>query len=212
MINTILWDFDGVILDSMEVRDLGFREIFNQFDSESIEKLIIYHRKNGGLSRYVKIRYFFEKIIGKYISDNEVQKYANDFSIIMREKLVNQKNLIKDSLNFIKKEHKNYKFHIVSGSDQAELRYLCRELKIDNLFISIHGSPTPKKDLITALMKKYEYLVEQTCLIGDSINDYEAANANKITFFGFNNESLKDFIDEDLYINHFSQFTFDLCL
>ena len=28
MKKTILWDFDGVILDSMEVRDFGFREIF----------------------------------------------------------------------------------------------------------------------------------------------------------------------------------------
>ena len=30
-IKTILWDFDGVILDSMAVRDWGFKEIFKDF-------------------------------------------------------------------------------------------------------------------------------------------------------------------------------------
>ncbi|WP_257122392.1 hypothetical protein [Aliarcobacter skirrowii] len=31
MIKTIFWDFDVVILDSMPIRDYGFREIFEEF-------------------------------------------------------------------------------------------------------------------------------------------------------------------------------------
>ena len=69
MIKTILWDFDGVILDSMKVRDWGFREIFKDFDSSSIEELLVFHRINGGLSRYVKIRHFFEEILCETVSE-----------------------------------------------------------------------------------------------------------------------------------------------
>lgn len=54
----ILWDFDGVILDSLAVRDYGFREIFKDFDKAAVEKLIEYHSINSGLSRFHKIRYF----------------------------------------------------------------------------------------------------------------------------------------------------------
>ena len=61
MIKNILWDFDGVILDSMEVRDWGFKEIFSSFDKSKVDLLLDYHRKNGGLSRYVKIRFFLKK-------------------------------------------------------------------------------------------------------------------------------------------------------
>jgi beta-phosphoglucomutase-like phosphatase (HAD superfamily) len=50
---TFLWDFDGVILDSMRVRYFGFREIFKDFTKEQVYKHIEYHRTNGGLSRYV---------------------------------------------------------------------------------------------------------------------------------------------------------------
>ena len=132
---TILWDFDGVILDSMKIRDWGFEGIFKIFDKDKVSQLLVYHRKNGGLSRYVKIRYFYEVILEKNITEKELQKYANQFSLLMKNKLVNPKNLIQDSLNFIKENHKKYNFHIVSGSDQNELRFLCKELKINHLFL-----------------------------------------------------------------------------
>lgn len=187
----VLWDFDGVILDSMAVRDWGFREIFKGFDKEQVEDLIVYHRANGGLSRYVKIRYFYEEILSKEITEAEVLKYAERFSILMKQELTNPKNLILDAVNFIKENHKNFNFHIVSGSDQNELRFLCKELGLCSYFLSIHGSPTPKKELVANVLKDYAYSHKNCCLIGDSINDYEAAEANNIFFYGYNNKRLK---------------------
>lgn len=190
MIKTVLWDFDGVILDSMEVRDWGFEEIFKDFNKDLTMQLLAYHRNNGGLSRYVKIRYFFEEILNQPITEEEVLEYARKFSLLMRVKLTNPKNLVLDAVDYIKKNHQNYNFHIVSGSDQEELRFLNRELGMDKYFISIHGSPTPKKQLVVNLLGKHNYQIENTCLIGDSINDYEAARYNNIAFYGYNNFEL----------------------
>ncbi len=81
--------------------------------------------------------------------------------------------------------------HIVSGSDEKELRFLCGELGIKDYFISIHGSPTHKNQLVKDLMTDYKYIPSATFLIGDSINDYEAAMINGINFFGYNNEKLQ---------------------
>ena len=206
MKKTILWDFDGVILDSMKVRDSGFEKIFKDFDPLLIEQLLEYHRKNGGLSRYVKIRYFFEVVLGKPISDEGVLEYAHKFSLIMRKELTNTSNLILDSVNFIERNYNKYNFHIVSGSDQEELRFLNKELGIDQYFISIHGSPTPKKQLVATLLKKHDYSLVNTCLIGDSINDYEAAIEKDISFYGFNNLSLKKISNN--YISSFNNFKF----
>ena len=192
MIKTILWDFDGVILDSMTVRDFGFREIFKNFDEDKVEDLIAYHRKNGGLSRYVKIRYFYEEILSKTITEDEVNQYAEKFSVIMKEKLIDPKNLIQDSVTFIKENYQKYEFHIVSGSDQEELRFLCKSLGIADFFLTIHGSPTPKTQLVANVLKENEYQLSETILIGDSINDYEAAVANNIGFSGYNNIDLRD--------------------
>ncbi|SDT31811.1 Phosphoglycolate phosphatase, HAD superfamily [Maribacter dokdonensis] len=203
MVKNILWDFDGVILDSMQVRDYGFRKIFEEHSHEQVEKLIIYHRTNGGWSRYVKIRYFYEKILGQNISEKEVLVLANKFSDIMREELIKSEHLIADSLKFIENNHMNFNFHIVSGSDENELRFLCEKLKIDSFFISINGSPIAKNKLVFTVLKDFGYKKHETILIGDSINDYEAAEINAIEFYGYNNIKLKE--QSKKYIENFNE-------
>ena len=60
------------------------------------------------------------------------------------KKELTKKYLIAETVYYIKNNYKNINFHIVSGSDQNELRFLCVELGIAQYFKSIHGSPTPK--------------------------------------------------------------------
>lgn len=186
----ILWDFDGVILDSLKIRDWGFREIFRRYNPTLVEQFIRYHRENGGLSRYIKIRYFFEEILVETIQEDVVLDYASKFSKLMKDKLTNRENLIPSTMQFIKKNHQKLSFHIISASDQDELRYLAKCLDLEKYFISIHGSPTPKETLIADLLVENRYYNDEVCMIGDSINDYNAAKQNKISFFNFNNDKI----------------------
>lgn len=188
----IFWDFDGVLMDSMPVRNKGFELVLKDYPEEQVQELMAFHLKNGGLSRYVKFRYFFEEIRKETISEDEVAIWASKFSEIMRENLVNENLIIQDSFQFVKNNYQRYQMHIVSGSDQEELRYLCKELNIATFFNSIHGSPTPKIVLVENLLKNNQYKKEESILIGDSINDYEAAKNNNIEFFGYNNPDLKN--------------------
>ena len=197
----ILWDFDGVLMDSMPVRDKGFELVLKQYPEAQLKELMIYHRRNGGLSRYVKFRYFFEQIRKEAITDEKVLALAAEFSVLMRQELTNAQLLINDSMAFVKKSYTHWKMHIVSGSDGQELNYLCEALGVAQYFQSIHGSPTPKKELVRNLLENYN---PQDCiLIGDAINDYDAAVANGIAFCGYNNTSLRDL--PALYINSFNE-------
>lgn len=202
MIKNILWDFDGVIIDSMAIREYGFREIFKNFDKQSVDKLIQYHNNNGGLSRFHKIEYFFSNILKQNITQNEILQYADKFTTIMRQELINPKHLIIETVKFIKNNYKNYNFHIVSGSENNELNYLCKKLNLSQYFISIHGSPTPKNNLVSTIITDYNYSLNETILIGDSINDYEAAKINNIDFYGYNNKSLEN--KSKIYLNNFN--------
>ncbi|MEN2400559.1 HAD hydrolase-like protein [Flavobacterium sp. MC2016-06] len=200
---TILWDFDGVIMDSMPVRDKGFEIVLKDYPNEQVSLLMEYHRNNGGLSRYHKFRYFFEQIRKQSITELEIQTLAEEFSKVMLENLLDSKLLIIDSLNFIVGNHHKFNMHIVSGSDQKELRYICKTLGLSEYFISIHGSPTPKKELVRQLIEVNKYSKKELILIGDSINDLEAANVNEISFTGYNNEDLKKMTSNyiDSFIN-----------
>lgn len=188
--NVIFWDFDGVLMNSNKIRDLGFERVLEEYPEEEVEQLMKFHRKNGGLSRYVKFRYFFEEIRGRHITEKEVKQWAEKFSVIMKGLLIDSSLLIDETIQYVKKNHGDKKMHIVSGSDQNELRYICESLDIDKYFDSIHGSPTPKKELVNNLLEEHKYSIEECLLIGDSINDYEAAMSNLIEFLGFGNHEI----------------------
>jgi len=187
---TIFWDFDGVILDSDEVRTEGFRDIFQDFNNQQVELIVEYHKQNGGLSRYQKIDFFFDKILKKKISKDEKSKYAKAYSNFCFDKLCKPNLLIQDSIRFIVKNFRNFNFHIVSASDQLELRNVCNKLGIEKYFISIMGSPINKKTNIQNLISKNRYSKIECCLIGDSFNDKESAEENSIDFIGYNNLNL----------------------
>ncbi|AWA28639.1 haloacid dehalogenase [Flavobacterium magnum] len=191
-IKEIIWDFDGVILLSDAVREYGFRKVFEAHPEEQVEQLVQFHLKNGGLSRYVKIRYFYENILNQPISEEEVMQLADNFSVIMREALVNVNLLNPEWLELMKQIGKNYVHSIASGSDGNELNYLCRALGIADHFKIISGSPTPKKQLVADIIDASAFSKEEIVLIGDAINDLEAAEFNQIQFIGYNHHSLKD--------------------
>jgi phosphoglycolate phosphatase-like HAD superfamily hydrolase len=198
----ILWDFDGVIIDSNSVRVYGFEKVLSDYPPDLVARLIEYHNQNGGLSRYVKFKYFYEEILHEEVTDEKINELANSFSVIMKSHLVNTNLLIEDSLNFIRLNFKHYHMHIVSGSDQTELRHLCTELKLTPYFKSIYGSPTNKSILVKNVIEENNYSKNDCILIGDSINDYEAASNNNIEFIGYNNLQI---IDLGKYIHKFSQ-------
>lgn len=191
MIKNLLFDFDGVILDSMKIKGDGFIELFKEYPEDSLQTLEAYHYANGGVSRFAKIRYFFNDILRTQVSEKEVEALAEKFARIIAEKLFDHSNLIGETIDYLRENFTRYNCHIVSGAEHQELNALCEHFGIQSYFKSIQGSPTIKSDLIAKVLKQYSYRAEETLLIGDSINDYEAAVANRILFSGYNNKELK---------------------
>jgi HAD superfamily hydrolase (TIGR01549 family) len=191
LIKNIIFDFDGVILDSVPTKTEGFKKLFQNFSTDEVNKLVLYHELNGGKSRYVKIKYFFNELLHKDISEQEILEYANKYSEITKEELTNPKYIIEDTLNFIKTNHKKYEMHIASGADEEDLKYICEKLDLTKYFLSINGSPKIKSEIVKDILLDNRYDINETILIGDSVNDFDSAKDNGIDFFAYNNQKLK---------------------
>lgn len=190
--STFFWDFDGVILDSNTVREFGFKKVLENFPEHQVSQLLDFHRMNGGLSRYVKFRYFYETILGETITENQVNELAESFSKIMLEELIKPDYLIAETVDYLKENSSKVPMYIVSGSDQTELRFLCEKLGLHHHFKGIYGSPIPKIQLVKTILNENPTIIPaESCLIGDSHNDYEAAQTNGLDFLGYNNEELQ---------------------
>jgi phosphoglycolate phosphatase-like HAD superfamily hydrolase len=202
MIKNILFDFDGVILDSMKIKANGFAKLFEEYSDDKVAQIVDFHYKNGGVSRFDKIKYFYNSILNKEIDNKLVEEFANKFAYIIKDEIENSSNLIEDSVTFIKNNYTKYNLYIVSGAEHNELNKLCKIFELDKYFISINGSPTKKAQLVKSILFENSYKSSETILIGDSINDYEASVINNVTFFGYNNSELNKYN----YIDSFSSF------
>lgn len=203
MIKNILWDFDGVILDSMKIKGDGFVELFKEYNIDKVKELEKYHYENGGVSRFEKIRYFFNVLLNETISEQDINFLSKKFGIIIEKKLYSKENLINETVEFIKKNCNKYNFHIVSGAEHNELNYLCNSFELSKYFITINGSPTKKAILVKNVIEINNYNKNETILIGDALTDYNASIQNGIKFYGYNNKEIKD---KEYYIDSFKDF------
>jgi phosphoglycolate phosphatase-like HAD superfamily hydrolase len=179
----IIFDFDGVLVESNEIRFNGFRKLFKDYPQDQVEILVGYAKANGGVSRYKKIEYFFNEIRQEPVSNESVNRWAAQFSKLVEQDIVEAKP-VEGSLGFLEEYSNQFDFAIVSGSDQAELRRVCRKRGIDHFFKMILGSPIEKKDNIASLLSDLSWQHSKSLYVGDSNNDLDAAKANGLDFVG----------------------------
>ena len=190
-IKTIFWDFDGVILASHPIREMGFKVALQHYPEKEVEALLAYHRENGGWSRYVKFEYFFHKIRKEPYDEEDILRLASAYSNAVKSLLINKDLLIQESISFILNKGKKYRMYIASGSDGKELNEVCQGLGISAYFHSIHGSPEKKSAILSRILKEHQHDPSSCLMIGDAKNDYDAAVENNIPFLGFNNPEIE---------------------
>ena len=131
----------------------------------------------------MKIEFFFNLIRKESISFKSVNHWANKFSELVTQDVLEARS-VKGSLEFLKKYFNQFDFAIVSGSDQKELREVCKGRGIDSFFKMILGSPIDKKNNIATLLSDFKWERNKSLYVGDSNNDLEAAKANNVGFIG----------------------------
>ena len=90
----LIFDFDGVLDESNDIRIEGFRRLFQDYPENEVSQLMPYVEKNGGISRYVKIRYFFEVIRRESLEIEDLQSLANRYSKLVKEKIIQAESVI----------------------------------------------------------------------------------------------------------------------
>ena len=73
-------------------------------------------------------------------------------------------------------------FFLLTGTPQDEIEYILDKLSIYSCFRGILGSPSKKQEGLKNFLNEYNFSAEQCLMIGDSLNDYEAAKSVNIPF------------------------------
>tara|TARA_Y100001970_G_C14013354_1_gene739662 strand:+ start:204 stop:842 length:639 start_codon:yes stop_codon:yes gene_type:complete len=183
----IIFDFDGVILDSNNSKKDAFVECYDELNDNLKEKIAKYHLKNLGVNRYIKIENIEKKILKNKNWKIDKEEKINNFSKIVKKKVLDSK-FIPGVLNTIKRLNKDNDLFICSATPEKELVYICKKKKIFKYFKKIYGSPKSKKDILLNIMEKNKNLEKNFIYIGDAISDYNLAKDLKIKFISINNK------------------------
>lgn len=137
---TLVFDCDGVLLDSNKVKTQAFYQAALPYGEIAAQALADYHVANGGVSRYKKFSYFLEHIVTKHIEGVTLENLLDRYAEFVRSGLLSCDVAI--GLQELRDNTPNTRWLVVSGGDQAELREIFTQRKLDGLFDGgIFGSP-----------------------------------------------------------------------
>ncbi len=179
--NFFIWDFDGVIKESLEVKGSAYIDLFkNKITNLEKQKILNHHNQNIGESRYTKIPKYME-FCSVIINENAINKYLNKYSEIVAHKVVNSP-WVEDVRDFLEKNAKLKNFFLVSSTPQLELELIIKELKFDQIFKEIYGEPHKKQVTFRKILREHNEKNNNFIALGDSTVDYNAAKSNKVDF------------------------------
>lgn len=178
-----IFDFDGVLVDSVEIKTNAFYELYIEYGSDVAEKVILHHRANGGMSRYDKFRFYHKQYLDKSISDEELDKLDEEFSLLVIDNVV-KANEILGASKLLERVCVKRKCFICSATPEVEIQKIIKLRGWSNYFISVLGSPTSKSNNLNEIIKKSKLNSIDAVFFGDAMADYEAAKDNLIDFIG----------------------------
>lgn len=180
MIKAIIFDFDGVLIESVAIKTEAFREVFSKWP-DKVDEIIAYHIKNMGISRFVKFRYFYENVLNEPYSEAVGAEMGRQFSEIVANK-VKQAPFVTGAKEFIEMNFEKYFLYIASGTPEKELLDIISTKSINEYFRGIYGTPASKHDIIMKILEAFHLQRQEAIFVGDAESDQIAAMTAGLRF------------------------------
>jgi len=185
MMKVIILDFDGVVVESVDIKTEAFRELFKKY--ENVDDIIQYHLQNNAISRFIKLRYIYEHFLGKEYNE-EIEKEAGErFSEIVFRKVV-ECPFVAGAEKFLKTFSETHPIYLISATPQEELERIVTKRNIQDYFKKVWGRPPGNKvDFIKRALENENANPGEAIYIGDMREDYRIAKKVGIRFVGRKN-------------------------
>ncbi len=178
----VILDFDGVIVESVGIKDDAFRELFKDYPHH-LNAIMQYHRVNNATIRYEKFRVIYEEILGLPYSAEVSSRLGVQFSKMIFEKIL-LCPYVKGAPEFLEHFSQQSLLYLASINPAEELKAILAARKINHYFSDVYAYPWSKADAIRDILRRNDFYTKDIVFIGDSPEDYEAAKMAGIDFIG----------------------------
>lgn len=180
---SLVFDCDGVVLDSNKVKTVAFYKAALPYGEQAAEALVMYHKANGGVSRYKKFSYFLKALVPLYAAKEngpDLEQLLETYAAEVVQGLLTCD--IAPGLRQLREATSESRWVIVSGGDQAELRQVFSQRGLSDWFDGgIFGSPDTKEQILNREIASGN-IQRKALFLGDSKYDYQASSAAGLDF------------------------------
>lgn len=177
----VVFDFDGVLVDSEGIKRQCLKENFMEFGEEFAQDIFNYQQEMG-CNRYDSADYAAYKL-GK--DSNWANEYAQKYTETVRKKIVSMPNMNTCTSMLLKLIHK-YPIYISSTTPQKELEDILVSKTMFHLFKGVYGGPGMKINHFADIIARENKTTEEILFIGDTESDFAVANMLGLKFLAIN--------------------------
>lgn len=183
-ISAIIFDLDGVILDSVALKtDLFLRCYGDELTEEHKTYIRAHQARHGGVGRGEKFEHFELALFGRQPTSESVARLTRLYGDLLAEE-IDDCSYLPGAEAFLAAVAQELPLHVVSGTLHGDLVRILNDRKLMQYFASVIGSPTRKLDAFRAIVEQEGYDPLTVLAIGDARTEFDAAMALGMPFVG----------------------------
>ena len=213
MIQTVIFDMDGVIVDTEPVHRYAYFKQFNELNITVTEEM--YTSFTGFSTRNT-----FQKLKEVFVIEHEVEDLIQRKRNIFNDAFDNKADLelLEGVESLIKELHQSgMQLILASSASKVTIERVLSRFKLHDYFTHVvSGEDFPKSKPHPAIFEHAASLSiapKESCIvIEDSTNGIKAAKAAGIFCVGYNSihSEAQDLSEADIVINHFNELGFEM--
>lgn len=179
-LRALVLDFDGVIVESNDVKSEAFNDVFARFP-EHAEAMMAFHHANVSLSRYAKFDALLERM-GRTADAQLRAELAADFSARTLERVV-RVPLVPGAEAFLRDFAMRVPLYLASVTPAEDLDAILERRGLRRWFRGVYGCPPwTKPEAVRDVLRREGCAAHEVALIGDSAGDQRAAAQTGVEF------------------------------
>jgi phosphoglycolate phosphatase-like HAD superfamily hydrolase len=200
MIRCVVFDFDGVLVDSNAVKRRAYTDIFSAWGPVAGEAAGAVLRADTEDDRFGIIRAILRVLPGSPATPEELEplaaEYAARYNDICEEHAATCDE-VAGAASALNRLARDFPLYIVSATPQDPLQRIVARRGWGRHFRGVLGRPATKEENLAAVMAQESIDGAQVVFVGDGRRDLEAALAMGCRFVGVRNQ-FNDFDSADL--------------
>lgn len=181
-----MFDFDGVVLESAEIKTDAFRELF-----DGNEQAVRYHLDHVGVSRYVKFRHIVTEILGQPYTSEDEQRLGRRFNELVLEQVL-RCPFVEGARELLERRSAELPLFVASGTPEQELQQIVAARELGPLFAGVYGTPPTKAEILRRILGERGLKAGELVMVGDGTTDLLGAREAGTRFVGRVAEGAED--------------------